>query len=102
MTDKYILDAAGNPVPEPDLMKWARWFQNADRRVASTEIGEAWISTVFLGIDHSFGDGPPPILYETIIFWPGHELDQDEARYSIRDEALAGHETMVARVRSAT
>jgi hypothetical protein len=100
MTDKYVLDADGNPQPEPDFMKWHQWHQTADRHVAWTEIGEALVSTVFLGFDHSFGD-EPPILFETMIFWQGHDLDREQDHYATRDEALAGHEAMVACVRAA-
>lgn len=82
--DKYTLDTTGNPVAEPDLMKWAKWYEQRDvRRVADERFDAAGIemrvSTVFLGIDHSFGDGPP-VLWETMIF--GGPLDQEQDRCS--------------------
>ena len=50
MTDKYILDDQGNPMPEPDLHKWARWFEQGEFRiVAKTQVGKYSVSTVFLG-----------------------------------------------------
>lgn len=90
MTDKYILDDDGNPVPEPDLITWAKWFEKAGpgRQLAKDEINGARVSTVFLGLDHSFGHGPP-MLWETMIF--GGKHDEYQARYTTRDEALAGH-----------
>lgn len=97
MTDKYILDAEGNPVAEPDLMAWARWLETADRHVAKDAIGEVSISTVFLGLDHSFGSGAP-VLFESMVF--GGPLDQEQERYCTRDEALAGHAALLARVRA--
>lgn len=100
MTYRYILDDEGNPQPEPDMLKWGRWFETADRQVAVTEIGEAHVSTVFVGLDHQFGSGPP-LLFESMIFWKGHDLDRDQDRYSTREEALVGHGAMVARVRAA-
>ena len=96
MSDHYILDR--HNVVATDLMTWARWFEKAERRVDRTEIGEVFISTVFLGLDHSFGEGPP-LLFETMVF--GGPLDQDMERYSTWDEAVAGHKAMVARVRNA-
>lgn len=84
----YRLNPEGEPVPEPDLREWARWFEKADRHVAREEIGEISVSTVFLGLDHSFG-GATPILWETMIF--GGEHDGYQERYSSRDAALAGH-----------
>jgi hypothetical protein len=66
--DKYILDEHGNPKLEPDLITWATWYENGDnRRVAVTEVGEAKVSTVFLGLDHNWSGGPP-VLWETMIF----------------------------------
>jgi hypothetical protein len=97
MSDKYILDSAGNPEPAPSLMAWANWFDgNRDkRRVGDDTVGDVRVSTVFLGLDHSFGGGPP-LLYETMVF--GGPLDGEQERYSTRAEAEAGHATMLARV----
>ncbi len=88
MSDKYILDADGNPVPEPDLMTWAQWMQTAVRSIARDEIDGVTVSTVFLGLDHSFFSGPP-VLWETMIFGGPH--NDYQRRYSTRDEALVGH-----------
>lgn len=86
----YILDDAGTPVAEPNVMKWAAWFSECDRQVAKTELpGDVTVSTVFLGVDHSFGGGTP-LLYETMIF--GGPLDETCCRYATREAALAGHE----------
>lgn len=101
ITDRYILDEAGEPVPCPDLMTWAKWVE-ADperRRVGLTPIGEGRVSTVFLGLDHSWGDGPP-VLWETMAFdIPG--LDGEQERYTSLADAKAGHEAMVARALAA-
>jgi hypothetical protein len=91
----YILDASGNPVRAPSLIAWCKWFGRtmADdgqylRLLARDEIGNVTISTVFLGIDHGWGSGPP-ILWETMIFHG--PLDQTQERYTSRADALAGH-----------
>ena len=68
------------------------------RRVAMTEICGAQISTVFLGINHNFGDGPP-LLFESLIFGSPH--DGEQRRYSTWDEAEKGHIEMVEMVRAA-
>lgn len=103
MNDKYILDASGNPVPEPDLMKWAEWFeQNRDqRKIALDEftVGDVpvRVSTVFLGLDLSWGR-EPPLLWETMVF--GGALNEDQARCGgSKEQAMAQHATMVARAR---
>lgn len=83
----YILDGK-NVVECDDILKWGAWFEKSNRRVAKTEDGDISVSTVFLGIDHSFGDGPP-MLFETMIF--GGEHDEDQWRYSTWEEAEKGH-----------
>lgn len=92
MSDRYILDDAGNPVPAPNLMTWSAQFRNPNRIIDVTRIGGVRVSTVFLGLDHSFGHGPP-LLFETMIFGGPHDQYQD--RYSTRDEAIAGHQRAV-------
>jgi hypothetical protein len=66
---RYIL-AERKPVEEPDLLAWAEWFETAERKVARDEVGASVVSTVFLGLDHNFGEGPP-LLFETMIFTDG-------------------------------
>lgn len=62
--------------PDP-LIPWARWMDHANCTVRLTlvhardpdrdAITEIRVSTVFLGLDHSFG-GSRPLLFETMIF----------------------------------
>jgi len=92
---KYILDDGHNIVPAT-LMEWAHWYEKNDRHVASTYVGPYWISTVFLGLDHRFGSGGPPILFETMVFKRNGETGEMN-RYATWDEAKAGHEHMVAK-----
>lgn len=94
MTDRYILDDDGTPVIEPDLFKWGRWFEHADRIINRTMVEDVRVSTLFLGLDQSseFG-GDSPILFETRIFGGPH--DQYQEQYATRDEALAGHQRAV-------
>lgn len=93
----YTLDEEGTPVAEPDLMKWARWFGKAERRVRNTIIGDSNISTVFLGTDHAYCGGAP-VLWETMVF--GGKLDQEQDRCSgSREQAKAMHARMVGRVK---
>ena len=98
MKDKYILDETGNPIPEPDALRWAEWFEKAGnkRQVAKTEQGGVLVSTVFLGLNHRFGDGPP-LLYETMIF--GGDNDDYQTRCCTRAEALEEHRKACALVR---
>lgn len=96
MNGHYILDAEGNPVAEPNPLAWARWFEehNNDRQVARTELPDSvTVSTVFLGLDHSFEPGKV-LLFETMIF--GGPLDETQCRYETREQALKGHEYYVS------
>lgn len=86
---KYILDGKV-PVKCEDLMTWANWYETnyQNRHVADETIDGVRISTVFLGLDHSFYNGPP-LLFETMIFGGAHNDYQD--RCSTWEEAEAMH-----------
>lgn len=87
----YVLDGK-TPVFEPDLYKWGEWFETANRQVEVNIIDDVTLSTVFLGLDHSWSAGPP-VLFETMIF--GGERDQETHRYCTWDEAEAGHKQIL-------
>ena len=90
----YRLDGH-TAVPVDDLFEWARWHHLADRQVALTEVSPGiTVSTVFLGLDH--GLMGPPQLFETMVFsdYGGGDMD----RYATWDEAVAGHDAMVAKL----
>jgi hypothetical protein len=83
------------------MMTWARWFESTDRHVRQTIQGDVTVSTVFLGLDHSFSGHGPPVLFETMAF--GVEgLEHDQERYCTWDEAEAGHERWVNTIFKAT
>ncbi len=93
MLKNYILDANNQPIEEPDLIKWSRWFEEADRQLENTIIGNIRISTIFLGIDHNFSSEGPPVLWETMIF--GGPNNGYQNRYSYIEDARAGHKLAV-------
>lgn len=85
------------PVPQPDVIEYAQWMERADRDgsrvVGRTELpGGVEISTVFLGLNHQHGDGPP-VLFETAVFGPD-ETDIVR-RYHSWEEAERGHADVV-------
>jgi hypothetical protein len=91
MTDAYDYD--GNPI---SIFEWAELFaQWPERRVSQTDVGDIEVSTVWLGLDYSFGMGVP-LIYETMVF--GGDLDGDSWRWPNRDAALAGHDQIVETV----
>lgn len=89
----YILDGH-EPKAVNSYLDWDS-FENV--HVSKTEIGDISVSTVFLGVDHSFGEGSP-VLFETMIF--GGEHDGYQERYCTWDEAEAGHARAVELVNS--
>ena len=91
MGDYYILE--GHKAVEcKDLKEWGEVQNIENRKVKRETVGEADVSTVFLGLDHSFGSGPP-LLFETIVF--GGNFDGEMNRYETWDEAVTGHDEMV-------
>ncbi len=95
----YILNKAGEPVPTRDMLEAARAFENRSRIVARDTIGDSVASTVFLILDHRYGDDGPPILWETMVF--GDPMDQEGNRCAgTREQAEAMHQDMVERVRA--
>jgi len=85
-------------IPCNDLNEFAESFGFDERRVDSTKIGSILVSTVFLGLDHQFGDGPP-LLFETMVF--GGVYDQKMNRYTTWEQAEAGHKEMADKVQKA-
>ncbi len=70
--DRFILDENNIPRPCEDLYEWAQWIENAHRsgrkNVQQDHVGPYFVSTIFLGLDHSFLTGGPPLLFETMVF----------------------------------
>lgn len=65
---RYIL-IGQSVVACDDLMEWAKWFDDiSNRRVLLTRVGPYFVSTVFLGLDHSFCGDDPPIVFETMVY----------------------------------
>jgi hypothetical protein len=83
----YILDGK-TPIPCFDITKWGSQSKE-DKTVGRDQFGDVSVSTVFLGMDHSFSGGTP-VLFETMIF--GGEYDQYQERYCTWDEAESGHQ----------
>jgi hypothetical protein len=84
-------DRDGNPMEHEEWMV-AFGFGNG---IDKTAIGDVMVSTVWLGIDHSFGHGPP-LIFETMVFGGG--LDEYLWRWSTVAEAQEGHNRVVQMV----
>jgi hypothetical protein len=99
----YILDGH-TPIPTDEVFTWSTWFEEANRHVAKTTLeGGIYVSTVFLGIDHSWTESGPPILFETMVFDPRRPrleqwVEEYTRRYTTWEEAEAGHKQVVEEV----
>jgi hypothetical protein len=96
--NEYMILTADHEVVSTDLRTWSKAFGNTKafekaRRVGKTTVGDAEVSTVFLGINHEFMGGPP-LWFETMVF--GGDYDADQWRYTTWAEAEAGHARVVA------
>ena len=97
-------DRCGNTI---SLNDWAAKFEDRSYQVVKQDRIDGWfVSTVWLGIDHSFFGGPAQI-FETMIFPPDGEtgekhpdLDNWQDRYPTEETAKAGHEQALAMVRA--
>lgn len=104
MTYRYTLkgDIA---VPEPDLMRWARWIEDRrNARVDYTRIGSFFVSTVFLGLDHNYTGLGPPVFWETMVFWKRKAKNKKLALHQERCSgtkvaARAMHEQVCSHIR---
>jgi len=94
----YILDENNLPI-KVSVFDAVDWLENNDDKVRLKQehIGDIYISTVFLGLDHAF-NGEIPLLWETMIF--GGENDQYQERYSSYEDALDGHQKAVELVKN--
>ena len=87
------------------LEGWCALGDAGYRIVKQEDVGDYLVSTVWLGLNHNYADGPP-LIFETMVF--GREdagKSGDECfceRYSTEAQAVAGHSRVVEGVRDGT
>lgn len=111
MSEYY--DRQGRPI---EMLDWAAKIEDREYSVVAHHWVRGWmVSTVWLGLDHSFGRPGAPLIFETMIFAPkdvtvGREawetgcdaagtmadLDQYQERYATEAAAQAGHDRALA------
>lgn len=70
----YILNSEKEVVSLPwsETLTWGQWMEEARakglRVVGQDRVGRYLVSTVFLGVDHRFIGGGPPLVFETMVF----------------------------------
>jgi hypothetical protein len=96
----YILKEDHSTRATEDPYEWTEAFETVDRRVARTEVTpDIVVSTVFVGLGVGWlpDSGGEQVIFETRVFTDYGELDGD--RYTTWDQAIAGHEDVVRRMR---
>jgi hypothetical protein len=92
--DFYLLDENKQPY-KVGIEKAIELYSNPDMKIVQQDTlpNGKFVSTVFLGFDHSWDVGPhEPVLFETMVF-PDNESKSDEymERYTSYEDAIAGH-----------
>lgn len=85
-------DRDGNPLPDDDYPNIEKLLTSDYKIVDCTVVKGSTVSTVWLGLDYSFGGGPP-LIFETMIFGGGH--GGWCKRYATEIEAQTDHELIV-------
>ena len=102
----YILDKNNKPKKVKNVLVWAKWFEETDRRVKTDDfetmhLDPVRISTIFMGLDcdsiHDQGCKAAPYLWETMVFGGIH--DGLEVKYCSAEDALQGHNQIVEKVK---
>jgi len=104
----YDMDAKEITVDE-----WEDLYSSNKRTIASENIGDYWISTILLGLDHSFTPimkpeiKSRPVIFETMVF--GIVIEEEikdidysgiyQERFCTKEEALEGHQRICEEVR---
>ena len=106
---RYFILVDREPI-EVDVLTWGRQSSERGRTVDGDEVDPwrvaetrwedgAWVSTVFLGLDHSWWEGGPPLIFESMLFGDPdcNGEEEDMTRCSTWDQALVMHRQMVVR-----
>lgn len=92
----------GDRIDREKFAYWGSKFSDSEGRRVAQDVLKIWgtpvhISTVFLGMNHRYGDGAP-LWFESMIF--GGKFDEEQVRYTTWAEAEAGHKKLVDKVLS--
>ena len=85
--------------PYPNVLDWAEDFEHSNRHVAETTLPDGtWVSTVWLGLDQQYSNGPP-LIFETMVFGNDDAAEDLQCdlwceRYSTEEQAKEGHERL--------
>ena len=92
-TDWYILDSNKNPVPCADLEKMDAFLKDKKElwKIGKKKVGDFYVSTVFLRLDHNHSNQGAPILFETLVSSDKLKYGEHIHRYETWEQAELGH-----------
>ena len=79
----------GKNIEKVSIEEFSMRSNSFSTQLFKSNFGEVDVSTIFMAMDHSFGDDGEPILFETMVF--GGEYNDYQERYHTYDEAEEGH-----------
>lgn len=89
----------GTPYPRGDkgLFEWAADYEDLKKKIVKQDRlpNKVRVSTVWLGLDHNWGDKNRPQIFETMVFFGKGYEDEECWRYATEEEALRGHKMLV-------
>lgn len=102
MSDWYWLDEDKRPWPvmaeiaSDEFRNYNEWlYDPVNKNVGNNTVDGYVISTVFLGLDHSY-NGDTPVLWETMVFPSKTDFGEQYCRrYMSHADALNGHNKVV-------
>ena len=105
MKDNKIMwfDRQGKPLT--DFKEIAKMSSDPNYKIVKQEIVNGYlVSTVWLGLNHSFDDSKI-LIFETMVFSKeqeknGFHKDYEQLRYSTEREAIAGHQNTVEKYKN--
>lgn len=87
--DNLYFDKNGQPITSEQWIEKSRMINYTI--IGKTKVGDKEVSTVWLGLDHSFGLSKKPLIFETLVFPQCDDL----TRYSTLEDAVIGHSKKV-------
>jgi hypothetical protein len=103
MSDWYILHddhSVSKAITEEEKALAYACLEGERKIVAQETVGNKWVFTVFLGLNHSYCSTAvsSPMIFETMVFDDDH--GEDCYRYSTWDEAVEGHRKVCSELQS--
>lgn len=84
-------------VPTTDLRKWLKFVQHLENRIVQDDLIKEGVrvSTIFTGMN--FGWASLQLWFQTLVI--GGKFDQEVRRYEFWEDAIKGHNHVVAKVK---